>query len=522
MKFIDADLEALFNRFADGIASEPDEVRLGQVLRSSAEARTAYRQFMDLHSALHWDYVAVAASESRRDLSQAASPSPAFGRARWVAAFFAGIAVATAAAIALAVFWQSPSPNSQDKEVAKDTKSGSIAALLVDKVDAEFAEERGPSGVRFGPGQYELLGGIVHLRFAQGADMILAGPAKFEVTDAQYVRLLSGKARIIAPATAKGFTVATKAADYIDLGTEFGLRVEPDGASDLYVFDGQVNVADPRSGKVLSEVFEGKSSRYVDGVAAVPPQLQAADFPTPGAIGLKRWEQYEQELRKSPGLIAFYPFRRGAEVSVLANSIGDDAMSHGKIVGARWVSGRWQGHAALLFDRDSDFVQLEIPGEHKELTMAAWIKVDRLDFELNAILNSDGYKSGGVHFQLNRQGFPRGGLVFEGGFKEKIVGSGVQLGAWAHVASVMSAKTRSQQIYVNGILVRERTWRQDEMIRPGSCRIGNWLSDTKGRLAARAFRGRIDELAIWNRVLTQQEITQMVDAGRPGVLWSKE
>jgi hypothetical protein len=41
-------------------------------------------------------------------------------------------------------------------------------------------------------------------------------------------------------------------------------------------------------------------------------------------------------------------------------------------------------------------------------------------------------------------------------------------------------------------------------------------------LAARAFRGRIDELAIWNRVLTQQEITQMVDAGRPGVLWSKE
>jgi hypothetical protein len=523
MNAIDADLEALFNRFADGIASEADEERLGQVLRSSAEARQAYRQFMDLHSALHWDYVAVAGPESTPELSQPATHSPAFGRARWVAAFFAGIAVATAAAIAIAVFWQNPSPHPPEKtDIAKETKSDSIAALLVDKVDAEFAEERGPAGVRFGPGKYELLGGIVHLRFAQGADMILAGPARFEVTDAQYVRLLSGKARIIAPATAKGFTVATKAANYIDLGTEFGLRVEPDGASDLYVFDGQVNVADPRSGKVLSEVYEGKSSRYVDGVAAVPPQLQATDFPTPGAIGLKRWEQYEQELRKSPGMISFFPFRRGTDASVLANSIGDDVMSHGKIVGARWVSGRWQGHGALLFDRDSDFVQLEIPGEHKEMTIAAWIKVDRLDFELNAILNSDGYKPGGVHFQLNRQGFPRGGVIVAGNFKDKVVGNPVQVGVWAHVASVISTSTRSQQIYVNGILVRERKWQPEEMIRPGSCRIGNWLSETKDRLANRAFRGRIDELAIWNRALTQQEITQMVDAGRPGMLWSKE
>ncbi len=522
MSAIDADLEALFNRFADGIASEADEERLGQVLRSSAEARKAYRQVMDLHSALHWDYVAVAIPESSQDLSQPSSHSSASGRAGWVAAFFAGIAVATVAAIAIAVFWQNHSPHPQEKEVVKDAKSDSVAALLVDKVDAEFAKERGPMGVRFGPGEYELLGGIVHLRFAQGADMILAGPARFIVNDAQNIRLLSGKARIVAPATAKGFTVATKSADYIDLGTEFGLRVEPDGASDLYVFDGQVNVADPRSGKVLSEVFEGKASRFVNGVAATPPQLHATDFPTPGAIGLKRWEQYEKELRKSPGLIAFYPFRRGVDLSILTNGIGDDVMSHGKVVGPRWVSGRWQGHGALLFDRDTDFVQLEIPGKHQELTIAAWIKVDRLDFELNAILNSDGYKPGGVHFQLNRQGFPRGGVVFEGGFKDKVVGSAVQVGAWAHVASVISTPTRSQQIYVNGILVRERTWRQDEMIRPGSCRIGNWLSETKDRLANRAFRGRIDELAIWNRVLTQQEITQMVDAGRPGMLWSKE
>jgi hypothetical protein len=376
--------------------------------------------------------------------------------------------------------------------------------------------------VRFGPGEYELQKGLVHLRFAQGADMILAGPARFIVNDAQHVRLVSGKARVVAPSTAKGFTVATTSADYIDLGTEFGLRVEPDGASDLYVFDGQVNVADPRSGKVLSEVFEGKSSRYVNGVAGEAPEVQSTDFPTPGAIGLKRWEKYEQQMRKATGLIAFFPFRRGADTSVLFNGLGEERMQNGKIVGARWVSGRWPGHGALLFDRDTDFVQLNIPGEHQELTIAGWLKVDRLDFELNAILNSDGYEPGGVHFQLTRQGYPRGGVVVQGNFKDKVVGAAVPLGTWAHVASVISTRTRSQQIFVNGILTRERQWQMGEVIKLGACRLGNWLPDAKTNIPNRAFRGRIDELAIWNRLLTQTEIAQLVEAGRPGMLWRKE
>lgn len=522
MSPIDEDLEDLFNRFADGIASKADEERLGQVLRSSAEARQAYRQFMDLHSALHWDYVAVAGPEGP-NLSQPSSLSPASGRPGWVTAFFAGIALTTAVAIAIAVFWPTRSPNPSDAPAnAKVEKSDAIAALLVDKVDAEFAEERSPVGVRFGPGEYELKKGLVHLRFTQGADMILAGPARFIVNDAQHVRLVSGKARIVAPSTAKGFTVATKSVNYIDLGTEFGLRVEPEGTSDLYVFDGQVNVADPRSGKVLSEVVEGESSRYVNGVAAEAPEIQTTDFPTPGAIGLKRWEKYEQEMRKADGLIAFFPFRRGADPSVLFNSVGEDKMQNGKIQGARWVSGRWPGHGALLFDRDTDFVEFSIPGEYQELTIAGWLKVDRLDFELNAILNSDEYKPGGVHFQLTRQGYPRGGVIVQGNFKDKVVGGVVPVGTWAHVTSVISARTRSQQIFVNGLLVRERQWRMDEVIKPGSCRLGNWLPDAKATISNRAFRGRIDELAIWNRALTQPEIAQMVEAGRPGMLWSKE
>lgn len=512
MKPFDKELGALFNRLADGIATEADEERLGHVLRSDPESRRAYREFMSLHAGLHWDY--VAAATQREQPAQA----PVRRRAGRVASFFAGVAAATATAIAVALFWPGASRDRRDFGASVPAvNSDAIAALLVDKVDAEFAPHRGPDGVRFGPGEYELRQGLVHLRFAHGADMILAGPAQIRVTNAQHVRLLAGKVRVIAPSTAKGFTVSTKAADYIDLGTEFGLRVDPNGASDLFVFDGQVNVADPRSGKVLAEVFEGKSSRHVDGVGGSAPKWEAVDFPTPGAIGLKRWERYEREMRSAKGLIAFFPFRREGDGSALVNALGETRVPHGKIVGARWVSGRWPGHGALLFDRDADHVQLEIPGEHPELTIASWLKVDRLDFELNAIFNSDGYEPGGVHFQLTRQGYPRGGVIVPGPFQDRVVGGAAPLETWVHVASVISAGTRTQQIFVNGLLARERHWRDDEAIKPRACRLGNWLPDAKANLANRAFRGRIDELAIWNRTLTQAEIARLVESGRPNL-----
>ncbi|MCE9533860.1 MAG: FecR domain-containing protein [Planctomycetes bacterium] len=526
MNSIDTDLEALFNRLADGIATEADEQRLGELLRNSPETRRACREFMALHSALHWDYVATASPELSPMATSPMAVSARPSRRGWGLAFIAGVLAASVVAVAV-ILLRPIHPTGPEKSAepvqAEDVKADSIAALLVDQAGAEFAKERGPDGVRFGPGQYELLKGIVHLRFAHGAEVVMTSPARLDVKDEQHIRLVYGKVRVTAPPTAKGFTVATRDADYVDLGTEFSLSVDPGSAvSDLYVFDGQVNVAEPRSGKVLSEVMGGKSSRYVDGKLEAAPEVKEGDFPTPGTIGLKRWEQYAQELQKDRSLLAFFPFRRAADESVLVNEVNKSAMIDGRITGARWTTGRWPGKDALLFDRDTDFVQINIPGEHRDLTIAAWLKVDRLDFVLNAILNSDGYEPGGMHFQLNRQGFPRGGLIIEGSFQDQVVGKPVPLGKWTHVASVLSTRTRSQQIYLNGVLARERRWRSDQVVRPGSCRIGNWLAKPKDEFATRAFRGQIDELAIWNRALPREEVERLFKAGEPRLIWSDE
>jgi ferric-dicitrate binding protein FerR (iron transport regulator) len=531
MNTIDADLEALFNRLVDGVASEADEQQLGDLLLSSPQARRAYREFVNLHSALHWDFVAALSPEVAGDNSLKSPPSISLRASPmgWMLAFVAGTTVASV----VAILWPRTNVDRAPNEIVathqpRETTNAapvtdSIAALLVDQVGAEFAAGRAPDGVRIGPGEYELLKGIVHLRFAQGADVVIASPARLDVRDAQHARLVYGNVRVTAPPTARGFTIATDAADYVDLGTEFGLRVDPrSGASDLYVFDGQVNVADPRTGKVLSEVVEGESSCFVDGAVGAVPVIDEDAFPTPGAIGFQRWQQFEREMRADDRLLAFYPFRRTADETVLFNALHDDGMAASRIEGARWTTGRWPGKEALLFDRDTDFVQLNIPGEHEELTVAVWLKLDRLDFVFNAILNSDRYDLGHVHLQLTRQGLPRGGVAVAGPYGARIVGGPVPLGQWTHIASVLSRETRSHRVYVNGVLTLERNWRSDQVLRPGSCRLGNWLAVEGDRVANRALRGRVDELAIWNRVLSVDKINNLVEVGRPGMLGNAE
>ncbi len=530
MNTSDGNLEALLNRLVDGIASEADEQQLGELLRSSPEARRAYREFMSLDSALHWDYVAVLsppiACESPLNSSTTVSLSALrFGR---IVAFGVGTIVAGI----VAVIWHATivdrPPNEiialhQPQSATNAPKTDSIAALLVDQVGAEFAVGRSPDGVRIVPGEYELLKGIIHLRFAQGADVVLASPARMHVRDAQHTRLVYGNVRVTAPPAARGFTIATDAADYVDLGTEFGLRVDPrSGASDLVVFDGQVNIADPRTGTVLSEVVEGKSSRYVDGTAETAPAINENTFPTRGAIGFQRWQQYEREMRADGRLLAFFPFHRVAGENVLVNAHEANAVAAGRIEGARWTTGRWPGKDALLFDRDTDFVELNIPGEYQELTIAAWLKLDRLDFVYNAILNTNGYDLGHIHLQLTRQGHPRGGVAVAGRYEERVVGNPVPLGHWTHFASVLSTRTRSHQVYVNGVLALDRRWPVDQVLRPGTCRLGNWLPVPNLGPEHRALRGRIDELAIWNRVLPLEELKKLVEAGRPDLLWNEE
>lgn len=252
--------------------------------------------------------------------------------------------------------------------------------------------------------------------------------------------------------------------------------------------------------------------------------MDLSAFPSPENIGHQRWVSQRLARLADPSLIAWFPFERGANASVLANAVRTHGAPDGRIAGARWATGRWPGKEALWFDRESDFSEIEIPGEHAELTVAVWLKVERFEHEMNAILNSNGATLGDFHFQMNRLGLPRGGLIGVERPVQRWVGNPVPAGKWVLVASVISLPQRSHVIYVNGQPVLESKLAVSNVaIRPGHCRLGNWLDEGySGTTGSRSLCGLVDEVSVWNRALSAGEVAALTESGRPSLLWSRE
>jgi hypothetical protein len=137
---------------------------------------------------------------------------------------------------------------------------------------------------------------------------------------------------------------------------------------------------------------------------------------------------------------------------------------------------------------------------------------------MNSILNSDDMEDGDVHFQISRQGLLKGSLQ-GANTHDSFIGDPLPVGKWVHAAMVISSLDHTRQVYANGKLVRRGDMNRDVTIRPSLCRLGNWLPSEKHlEKRTRAFRGRMDELAIWNRALLESELRQMFEAGRQNVI----
>ncbi len=509
------DLE-LLDGWRHGRISEADFAILQERLYADAALRAEMRALAEVEEGL-----------SHLAMTRASTLVSKQVEMRWRAAWLPW-GIAAAACLVAALSWWQPGDlkNAGAMSQVEPKPVAQVTAMLVDEAGAVFAQPTLPGQVSFDPGTYALESGTVHLRFVNGADLVVEGPARFEIRDAFRTDLMAGRVRAIVPPTAHGFTVVTREVAYEDVGTEFGLSMDgATGESAMHVFDGQVNLrSGDASGTLLRSAFVGDSVGFRDGQVQEVSDMDVGVFPSPADIGHLRWASQRRETLADPGLIAWFPFERGGNASQLVNAARDQGVPDGRIAGARWATGRWPGKQALWFDRDSDFVEIEIPGEHAELTVAVWLKVERFEHEMNAILNSNGADMGDFHFQMNRLGLPRGGLLGVERPVQRWVGNPVPTGKWVHVVSVISLPLRRHVIYVNGQPVLESVLAgSDVSIRPGNCRLGNWLGGGHaGKSASRGLCGLVDELSIWNRALSASEVAALMESGRPSLLWSRE
>lgn len=82
--------------------------------------------------------------------------------------------------------------------------------------------------------------GTLELEFSNGVQSIVQAPARFILQSARKLTMEMGIARFEVPEHARGFTVVTPRLEVVDLGTAFGLVEQPDEPAQAHVFEGEV------------------------------------------------------------------------------------------------------------------------------------------------------------------------------------------------------------------------------------------------------------------------------------------
>ncbi|MFT5126359.1 MAG: hypothetical protein ACI9TH_003236 [Kiritimatiellia bacterium] len=480
------------------------KAELAEMLDSSDAAKERFVELVELETAL-----TEAHQEPRSERSVAQ-----LKRAKWTALSVNTLPwwAAAAGLVFVFVYLNQTKPVTDNNVLPSD-----YTALIVNEVDAAFSPPRPLDAQGLETGDYDLQRGSIHLRFNSGADLVIEGPARFELLHARRTRLAYGNVRAIVPPVARGFTVVTQHANYEDIGTEFGLRVNPTkGLETLMVFDGRVNVRNPSTDDLVQSLTGGEVFQFKDGVPIAQAEVDPASFPVPGDISHQRWLRAKEHRLQDPNLLALFTFEPDDQAPMTLRNIQgrvNPSVSDAKVEGARWVSGRWPGKKALLFDRSTDFAELDIVGEFTEFTVAAWVFVDGLHNTLNAVFNSNGWDAGDVHVQIMRHGGAHADTYAEPDRNERTM-EVIPIGEWVHLAATFSSPEKTIRVYLNGEPAYETAMGPDEKIQPGTCRIGNWLP--AGNFASqRSLHGRMDELAMWNRVLSEATIQAETRSGRP-------
>jgi hypothetical protein len=210
------------------------------------------------------------------------------------------------------------------------------------------------------------------------------------------------------------------------------------------------------------------------------------------------------QVTAPPGPVAAYGFEEGTGTTT-ADASGSG--NQGSISGATWTTAGRFGRA-LTFDGSNDRININDSSSldlTNAMTIEAWVYPTALSGWRTVLLKES--TSGLAYALYAHDNAPRPAAYVRGGsVDQSITGvSQLPLNAWTHLAATFGASTL--RLYVNGSLVRT-----------GSVSGTIAASSLPLRIGGNApwgeyFAGRIDEVRIYNRALSQAEIQG--DMNRP-------
>jgi hypothetical protein len=175
--------------------------------------------------------------------------------------------------------------------------------------------------------------------------------------------------------------------------------------------------------------------------------------------------------------------------------------NHGEIVGSvDFVEGKFG--EAVEFEEAGEIKCPYIPLNEKSFTVCMWV---------NPALSGNSEQCVFTQTQANAQNTSlhyriyTNGTVRMGFYSNDLDAPGtVQAGEWVHICFWLNVEEKSRKIYINGEEKVKDAGKAGIVYKgaSGDTMIGSWGN------TGQKFRGLIDEVQVWNRALTEDEILQ--------------
>jgi len=243
-----------------------------------------------------------------------------------------------------------------------------------------------------------------------------------------------------------------------------------------------------------------------------------------------RWLGMRRSIQLDPNCVAYYTFEKdtikddelknqvfvGSKAFTCQAKTYDPSELDGTIYGADLAmeGGRWLGKDTLEFDGVSDYVQTKSSSAFNitnQITLEAWVYkkgdgsgsprviagylTDRSELWV--------YNSGQVLFTIDGTG---GGEVY--------ITSSTNLNGnqWYYIVGTFDSSLASNQykIYINGVRDNQKDFSGNT-----KTPVEYYLIGALNSVGSANFNGLIDEVAIYNKALTAEEIKQHYKMGRP-------
>jgi PKD repeat protein len=197
------------------------------------------------------------------------------------------------------------------------------------------------------------------------------------------------------------------------------------------------------------------------------------------------------------GLVAAYGFNESSGATV--NDVSGRG-NHGTVSGAtRTSSGRYG--RALNFDGTNDWVTVNDAASldlTTGMTLEAWVYPTATPTDWRSVIMKE--RPGNLSYSLtaNSDRNQPATTVFVGSGRTLYGGSQLAVNTWTHLAATYDGTT--QRLYVNGSQVASRPQSGGMQVSSGPLRVGG------NSVWGQYFRGRIDEVRVYNRALSASEI----------------